>query len=84
MLSKAFIFMLAIRDVSAAREGFQAAQMVSLSANTMEQSSKFHDRVSNELSIWARQTLKPIEGQVSFRTKLMYQARVFIRVLSSM
>ena len=42
---QAFIFMLAVRDVSAARESFNVAEMVTLAANTMEQSSQFHDLV---------------------------------------
>ena len=41
--------MLAVRDVSAARDGFNVAQMVSLSAKAMEQSSKLHDQVASEL-----------------------------------
>ena len=35
--------MLAVRDVSASRHGFNTAQMVSSVANSVEQSSKFHD-----------------------------------------
>ena len=36
--------MLAVRDVSAAREAYNAADLVSIAANTWEKSSKFHDR----------------------------------------
>ncbi|CAE7588291.1 IDE, partial [Symbiodinium sp. CCMP2456] len=43
-LALAFIFMLAVRDVSAARDSFNVAEMVTLAANTMEQSSQFQVR----------------------------------------
>ena len=45
-LALAFIFMLAVHDVSAARHGYNTAQMVSVAANRMEQSTKFHEYVA--------------------------------------
>eukprot|EP00439_Symbiodinium_sp_Y106_P052851 s63_g7.t1 len=73
-LALAFIFMLAIRDVSAAREGFQAAQMVSLSANTMEQSSKFHENLADLTeggsfslqTMWAKGKENPLLGDLTW------------------
>ncbi|CAE7782566.1 unnamed protein product [Symbiodinium sp. CCMP2592] len=46
-LALALIFMLAVRDVSAARHGYNTAQMVSSAAKGMEQNRFFHESLAS-------------------------------------
>jgi len=71
-LALAFIFMLAVRDVSAARETFNVAEMVTLAANTMEQSSQFHEHMADVAeqgsfslkTMWAKGKENPLLGNL--------------------
>ncbi|CAE7397072.1 unnamed protein product [Symbiodinium necroappetens] len=73
-LAMALIFMLAVRDVSAARDGFNAAEMVSLSAKAMEQSSKFHENLADVAAggsfslqtMWAKGKENPLLGDLTW------------------
>ncbi|CAE7558925.1 Ide [Symbiodinium sp. CCMP2592] len=68
----AFIFMLAVRDVSAARDSFNVAEMVTLAANTMEQSSQFHEHMADVAehgsfslkTMWAKGKENPLLGSL--------------------
>lgn len=71
-LALAFIFMLAVRDVSAARESFHVAEMVTWGANTMEQSGQFHQQMADVAehgsfslkTMWAKGKENPLLGNL--------------------